>query len=89
MEVVCKNKEEYDALKNKAMMCKVILLDKGGNHPLTNPSIFRDRKKKDFVKGMTEYMERPVEEITTEFNEVVNSTLLASGADLSTYPIYE
>ena len=29
MGIVCETKEEYDALKEKAMMVKVILLDKG------------------------------------------------------------
>lgn len=89
MGIVCETKEEYAALKEKAMMVKVILLDKRGDHPLTNPSLFSDRKKKEFVKEMTEYMERPTEEIVAEFNEVVNDTILAGGADVSEYPVYE
>ena len=38
---------------------------------------------------MTEYMERTTDEITSEFNEVVNNTILAGGADVSEYPVYE
>jgi hypothetical protein len=89
MGIVCETKEEYDALKEKAMMVKVILLDKGGDHPLANPSLFSDRKKRAFIKEMTEYMERTTDEITSEFNEVVNNTILAGGADVSEYPVYE
>jgi hypothetical protein len=88
-KIVCENKAEYDALKHKAMMAKVVLLDKAGEHPLTNPSLFSDRKKRQFVKDLSEYMERPTDEITTAFGEVVNHTILACGADVSTYPIYE
>lgn len=89
MGIVCETKEEYEALKEKAMMVKVILLDKGDHHPLTNPSAFSDRKKRAFVKEMAEYMEHPIEEITSQFNEVVNNTILAGGADVSDYPVYE
>jgi len=89
MGIVCETKEEYTALKEKAMMVKVILLDKADLPPLTNPSLFSKKRKKQFVEDMTEYMEHPIEEITAKFNDVVNETILAGGADVSEYPVYE
>ena len=88
-KIVCETKEEYDALKEKAMMVKLILLENKGEHPLSNPSLFSGKKKKQFLSEMSEMMTYDIDIIKQQFNDVVNHTLLAEGADISQYPIYD
>jgi len=88
-KIVCETKEEYDALKKKAMMAKVVLLDRKGEHPLTNPSLFSGKKKKQFLGELSELMITDTDILTEQFNDIVNQNILAGGADISQYPIYE
>lgn len=87
--IICETQEEYDVLKRKALMAKVVLLDKNNEHPLMNPSLFSGKKKQKFVDDLKEMMNYDYDLLTEQFNDVVNSNLLAGGADISQYPIYE
>jgi hypothetical protein len=89
MKIQCESQEEYDALKHKVMMVKVIVLDMKGHSPLINPSNFRGRKKTDFIEEVEKHLRMDLDELTILFNEVVNDTLLSGDADVSTFPIYE
>ena len=88
-KIACETREEYDALKQKAMMAKVVLLDRKGEHPLMNPSLFNGKKKKQFLGELSELMLCDTNILTEQFNDVVNHNILAGGADVSQYPIYQ
>jgi hypothetical protein len=82
------SEEELQALKTKAMKCKVILLDQWEKHPLTNPSTFNKRQKDRFLKELTTMMMYMTEdEIDKEFNSVVSDRILACGEDISKFPV--
>jgi len=89
MKIQCESQEEYDALKHKVMMVKMIVLDMKGHSSLTNPANFRGRKRTEFIEEVEKYLRMDLDEITILFNEVVNDTLLSGDADVSTFPIYE
>lgn len=88
-KISCDSIEEYNNLKHKAMMIKMILLDKGGDNPMTNPAGFPELKKRRFLKEMGDYMSHSIESIEESFNEIVNHKLLSGEADISQYPVYE
>jgi hypothetical protein len=88
-KIACETREEYDVLKKKALMAKVVLLDRKGEHPLMNPSLFSGKKKKQFLGELSELMNCDIDTLTEQFNDVVNHNLLTGGADISQYPIYE
>ena len=87
-KMVCATQEEYDYLKNKIMMIKIVVLNNLGLHPLTNPSAFRGRKRENFMKEIEKHMSLDIDDITNQFNDVVNDILLNGGTDVSQYPIY-
>ena len=58
-KIECQSEEELQALKTKAMKCKVILLDQWEKHPLTNPSTFNKRQKDRFLKELTTSDKKP------------------------------
>ena len=84
------SEEELQALKAKAMKCKVILLDQWEKHPLTNPSTFNKRQKDRFLRELTTMMMYMTEEeMDKEFNSIITDDILASGKDISNYPVLQ
>ena len=68
---------------------KVIALDKMGKFPLTNPSYFSQKEKKQLISLMEEVMKQSEEDITLIFNEVCNEKIFSPEADYSTFPVYK
>lgn len=86
----CSSQEELTSLKEKAMKVKVICLDEMDKHPLCNPSFFSKREKDKLLEKMgIIFNSYSNEEIDKTFASIVNDRLLASGADVSNYPIYD
>jgi len=84
------NEQELQALKAKALKCKVILLDQWEKHPLTNPSTFNKRQKDRFLRELTTMMMYMTEEeMDKEFNSIVSDNVFASGNDISNYPVVQ
>jgi hypothetical protein len=87
-KIECQSEEELQALKTKAMKCKIILLDQWEKHPLTNPSTFNKRQKDRFLKELTTMMMYMTEEeMDKEFNSIVTDNILAPGEDTSKIPV--
>jgi len=84
------NIEELNAMKEKIMKAKVVILDRMGKHPLENPSYFKQQVKNKLIKSIEEYLETTAdEEITQEFNDICNEKLFDGDCDVSNYPIYD
>jgi hypothetical protein len=88
-KINCDSVDHLIQLKEKAMKCKIIALDKMEKHPLINPSSFSKREKTKLVEIMGEWFSKPDEEIDKLFNEIVNDRILCGDTDLNTYPIYD
>jgi len=83
------NPEDLPAVRQKVMKCKLIALNSMGKHPLSDPKYFTQSEKKQLISNIVELFEhKKDDEITTEFNEIVNEKLLCCGADVENYPIY-
>lgn len=82
--------EQLNALKEKCLKCKVILMEKKNKHPLSNLSLFSKRQKEVFLKELNEMMlSMSDEDITKEFNSIVCDDLFTSGKDYTTYNTLE
>jgi len=64
-------KSEIAILKERAMKCKVIALDKMNKPVLANPSNFSKRDKQKCLKLMTDWFSKDDVVITTEFNDII------------------
>ena len=81
--------EELKNMKEKVMKIKVILLDKMGKSPLTNPKYLKGRERQKFLENVKQYLEtKKDDEINEEFNEIFLDKLFDSTNDVSTYPVY-
>jgi hypothetical protein len=89
MKIVCDSEDHLKSLKDKAMKCKIIALDKMEKHPLLNPSYFNKREKTKLVEIMTEWFSKSDVEIDKWFNDIVNERILCGDTDLNAYPIYD
>jgi hypothetical protein len=87
--IICESEEQLCTLKERAMKCKIIALDKMEKHPLINPSSFTKREKTRLVEIMSEWFSKPNDDIDNAFNEIVNETLLCGNKDYNAYPIYD
>lgn len=87
--IECESEEQLKALKEKALKCKVIALDKIGKHPLYNPHNMKDSEKKKLFNSIKELFDKPIEEIDPLFNEITQEKLLDGSTDISTYPVYD
>lgn len=85
----CENEEQLKTLKERAMKCKLIALDKMDKHPLSNPSYFNKRDKARVIELMTEWFSKEDEEINKWFNDIVNDRILANGLEYQNYPVYD
>jgi hypothetical protein len=85
----CENEEQLNTLKERAMKCKLIALDKMDKHPLCNPSYFNKRDKARVIELMTEWFSKEDEEINKWFNDIVNDRILANGLEYQNYPVYD
>ena len=83
------NSDELPFIREKLMKCKVIILDSMGKHPLMNPKYFSKSEKENLLKKIREMFDLlTLEEITKQFNDIVNEKLLSDGLDYSNYPVY-
>lgn len=90
MVYTLENEEELSKMKERTTKVKVILLDKMGKHPLTNPRYLKDREKRDLLLKMKDYLDYKTDlEIDAEFNEVCMDKLFENGTDITSYPIYD
>ena len=86
----CRDEEELNKYKTRAMKLKIILLDSWDKHPLENPACFNKRQKERFTKELENLWNKMNdEEIDKEFNDICCSRLFNSGSDISSYPVYE
>jgi hypothetical protein len=88
-KIVCDSEDQLKSLKEKAMKCKIIALDKMEKHPLLNPSYFTKREKTKVIEIMNEWFSKADEEIDKWFNDIVNERILGNGLDYNAYPIYD
>ena len=83
----CKDEEELQKFKDKAVRLKVIVLDKMDKSPLINPKLFDRRDRKKFEAELKKaWVSLTDDEIIKEFNEIVCDRIFADGVDISTYP---
>ena len=83
----CKDEEELQKFKDKAVRLKVIVLDKMNKPPLINPKLFDRRDRKKFEAELKKaWVSLTDDEIIKEFNEIVCDRIFADGVDISTYP---
>ena len=88
--IACDTPEELQQLKDKCTKLKVIVLNEMDKHPLSNSRYFNAQEKKTFEKKLKhKWSTMTDDEITADFNEIVNSRLLASGTDISVLPCYD
>lgn len=73
--------------KDKVMMSKVVALDKMKKDPMTNPSTFRNRDKREFMCHIEFLMALSEEDLTNEFNEVCLDTVFSTN-EYNLYPVY-
>jgi len=86
----CKDEDELNRLKEKAMKLKVILLDDWDKHPLQNPALFDKRRRERFEKELKDmWYKMTDEQIEKEFNDICCGRLFADGVDISAYPCAE
>lgn len=85
-----KDEEELAKMKERTTKVKVILLEKMGKHPLTNPRYLKDREKAKLLLEMKDYLDNKTDqEIDAEFNEVCLDKLFDCDTDITSYPIYD
>lgn len=77
----------YLAQKERAMKAKCISLEILGHHPLTNPSGFSRRDKDRLLKLMTTWFNKPDDELTAEFNDVITDKVLNETSKYELYSI--
>ena len=68
--------KELDDFKSKALKCKLIALDLLNLSLSTNPSTLCPRDKRKVERLMLEWVKKPDEEVSEEFNSIVNGKLL-------------
>jgi hypothetical protein len=84
------DEEELAKMKERTTKVKVILLEKMGKHPLTNPRYLKDRDKAKLLLQMKDYIDNKTDqEIDAEFNEVCLEKLFDCDTDITSYPIYD
>lgn len=88
-KIECETEEQLTLLKEKAMKCKLIALDKLDKHPLSNPTYFSKNEKSKVYDLMTEWFNKDDEEVNKWFNDIVNDRILANGLDYQNYPVYD
>lgn len=67
---------------------KVIALHNMKLHPLYNASYLSHREKQKLITEMEHIMKLTDDEILTTFNEICNDKLFITGADITSYPVY-
>ena len=80
-------KSEIAILKERAMKCKVIALDKMNKPVLSNPSNFSKRDKQKCLKLMTDWFSKDDVVITTEFNDIILGDVFDENAQYQHYSI--
>ena len=88
MKIVCDTEEQLKELKDKAMKCKVIALDKIGKHPLYNPRNMSGRDKKKLTEEIEILFSKDLSEINILFNTIACEELF-DGRDITSYPVYD
>jgi len=79
---------ELNTMKEKATRCKVIALESLGHHPLANPTEMGRRDKKKVLDVMTLWFNtKSIEQIETEFNDIIDDKVLGTGKDFTNYGI--
>ena len=82
------NPDDLPIIRKKVMKCKLIALNSMDKHPLANPINFSQSEKNRLISKIKELFYKSDEEITSQFNDIVNEKLLGSGCDIENYPIY-
>ena len=86
----CPDSEELLAkVREKIMKCKCISLEELGFEFIANPRYLNKRDKDKLVKTVEKWMTKSDEEIDLEFNSLVCDKWLASGRDVSHFPVYD
>lgn len=84
------DEEELTKMKERTTKIKLILLDKMGKHPLTNPKYLKEREKVKLLLSMKDYLDtKSDDEIDAEFNEICLDKLFDCNTDITSYPIYD
>jgi hypothetical protein len=77
----------YLEQKERAMKAKCVALEALGHHPLANPSKFSRRDKAKVLDLMTIWFNKTDEELTAEFNDVINDKVLNETSPYENYGI--
>jgi hypothetical protein len=82
-------KGEIAVLKERALKCKVIALDKLNKSVLSNPTNFNKRDKGKVLEIMTEWFSKDDEEIDKLFNAIIIGDVLDQKAKYEEYAVDE
>jgi hypothetical protein len=82
-------KGEIAVLKERALKCKVIALDKLNKSVLSNPTNFNKRDKGKVLEIMTEWFSKDDEEIDKLFNAIIIGDVLDQKAKYEEYSVDE
>jgi hypothetical protein len=76
--------------RNKALKCKVIVLNLLNYHPIfTNVSELKKNQKEKILNLVYEYFEKDDDEINELFNNVCLNNVFDDESDYTKYPIYK
>jgi hypothetical protein len=90
MTYMFNSEEELAKMKERTTKVKVILLEKMGKHPLSNPKYLKQREKTQLLLKMKDYLDTKTDqEIDAEFNEICLDKLFDCDTDITSYPIYD
>ena len=83
--------EEIKQKRDKAQMCKVIVLKEMGYHPLTtNTNDFNTLKKRVLLEKIKLlFDEEPIEQIKEKFNDIVRDILESKEDDYTKFAVYK
>lgn len=82
------NPDDLPIVRQKVMKCKLIALNSMDKHPLANPSNFTQSEKTRLISKIKELFFKSDEEITVQFNDMVNEKLLGSECSVENYPVF-
>jgi hypothetical protein len=76
MKIVCDSPEHLQALKDKTLMLRMVVLDEMGIPPLTNLSAVSKRKQQKVEAMILNKWETPYEEIKKIFDAIICDDIL-------------
>jgi hypothetical protein len=80
------NADQLNEIRNNAMKCKMIVLDKMDKNLLLNPKYFSKKEKEKLLKEVKELLEtNTTEEINKKFNEICFDELFKNYEQSSVY----